>query len=147
MDNKFDVIIIGGGAAGLMCALTAGKRGRKVLLLEHADRVGKKILISGGGRCNFTNLTVQPENFVSDNPHFCKSALSRFTQNNFIELVENHEIPYYEKEFGQLFCSGKSGEIVELLLKECRSGDVEIRTNCKIENIGRENGFYVNTNC
>ena len=115
----FNVIIIGAGAAGLMCAATAGKRGRKVLVIEHNENIGRKILISGGGRCNFTNLWVQPENFVSENPHFCKSALSRFNEKDFISLVEKNNIPYHEKTLGQLFCDGKSTEIVDLLLKEC----------------------------
>lgn len=143
--NHFDVIVIGGGASGLMCALTAGKRNRKVLLIDHAEKVGKKILISGGGRCNFTNMTIDSHNFISKNPHFCKSALSRFTQHNFIELVEKHNIPYHEKESGQLFCDNKSVEIVNLLLKECEIGGVSIQTNCTVQKIEKKNNFIVKT--
>src|SRR6185295_14886701 len=114
-----DVIVIGGGAAGLFCAIEARKRGRRVLVLEHSDRVGKKIAISGGGRCNFTNLETTADNFVSANPHFCKSALARFTPQDFVALVEKHHIPYYEKKSGQLFCRESSQQIIELLLREC----------------------------
>jgi predicted Rossmann fold flavoprotein len=149
--EEFQVIVIGAGAAGLMCALTAGQRGRRVLLLDHADRVGKKILISGGGRCNFTNLHVEPSHFLSGNPHFCKSALSRFGPHDFIALVEKHGIPYHEKTLGQLFCDGRAVEIVNLLLEECRAGGVQIRTNCRVEKIerreaGEESLFTVQTN-
>jgi predicted Rossmann fold flavoprotein len=149
--EQFDLIIIGAGAAGLMCALTAGQRGRKVLLLEHADRVGKKILISGGGRCNFTNLRVEAEHFISGNPHFCKSALSRFGPQDFIALVEKHGIAYHEKKLGQLFCDGKAIQIVNLLLEECRAGGVQIKTRCMVEkvehlNIGGKRVFTVQTN-
>ena len=133
--QSYPVIVIGAGAAGMMCALTAGRRGRKVLLLEHADQVGKKILISGGGRCNFTNLTVEAEQFISGNPHFCKSALSRYGPADFIALVEKHGIPYHEKKLGQLFCDGKASAIVNLLLEECRAGGVEIQTGCSVEKI------------
>jgi predicted Rossmann fold flavoprotein len=149
--EEFQVIVIGAGAAGLMCALTAGQRGRRVLLLDHADRVGKKILISGGGRCNFTNLHVESSHFLSGNPHFCKSALSRFGPHDFIALVEKHGIPYHEKTLGQLFCDGRSVEIVNLLLEECRAGGVRIQTNCLVEKIerreaGAESVFTVQTN-
>ena len=116
---QFDVVVIGGGAAGLMCAIEAGKRGRRVLVIEHCDRVGKKILISGGGRCNFTNLHVAPDNFISANPHFCKSALARYTQWDFIALVERHGIGYHEKELGQLFCDQSARQVVKLLTDEC----------------------------
>ena len=133
--ERFEVIVIGAGAAGIMCALTAGQRGRRVLLLEHAERVGKKILISGGGRCNFTNLHVEATHFLSANPHFCKSALSRFRPGDFIALVEKHGIPYHEKKSGQLFCDGKSAAIVNLLLEECRIGGVRIETKCLVEKI------------
>src|SRR2546429_2362471 len=119
MSQTFDAIILGGGAAGLMCASEAGRRGRRVLVLEHADRIGKKILISGGGRCNFTNLHCRPENFTSANPHFCKSALARYTPADFIALVKEHRIPYHEKTLGQLFCDGSSREIVAMLEDEC----------------------------
>ncbi|MCH8326000.1 MAG: NAD(P)/FAD-dependent oxidoreductase [Bacteroidetes bacterium] len=144
--NNYDAIIIGGGAAGLMCAATAGKRGRKVLVIEHNEKVGKKILISGGGRCNFTNLWVQPENFISQNEHFCKSALSRFNEQDFISLVEKYKIAYHEKTLGQLFCDGKSTEIVDLLLKECEDSGVEIKTNCKVEKLEKEELFTIKTN-
>jgi len=144
--DKFDVIIIGAGAAGLMCAATAGKRGRNVLVIEHNEKVGKKILISGGGRCNFTNLWIHPENFISQNTHFCKSALSRFNEQDFISLVEKHKIPYHEKALGQLFCDGKSSEIIDLLLKECEDAGVQIRTNCKVRKIGKGDWFSVQTN-
>src|SRR6476646_3406926 len=113
-----DVVVIGGGAAGLMCAIEAGKRGRRVVVLEHADRLGKKILISGGGRCNFTNIHCTPENFISANPHFAKSALARYTPAEFIALVEKHHIPYHEKTLGQLFCDGFAREIVAMLEEE-----------------------------
>src|SRR5882724_12190669 len=113
--SDWDVIVIGAGAAGLFCAIEAGKRGRRVLVLEHAETVGKKIRISGGGRCNFTNIWTSPENFLSANPHFCKSALARFTPRDFIALVEKHGIRYHEKTLGQLFCDGSAREIVEML--------------------------------
>ena len=121
----FDVVVIGGGAAGLMCAIEAGKRGRRVVVLEHCDRIGKKILISGGGRCNFTNLNITPENFLSANPHFCKSALARYTQWNFISLVERHGIAYHEKELGQLFCDQSARVMGKLLSDECRLAGVQ----------------------
>ena len=114
----FDVVIIGGGAAGLFCAIEAGKRGRKTLVIEHNPQVGKKILISGGGRCNFTNLGTGPENFISENPHFCKSALARFTPVDFVRLVRKHRIDYYEKKLGQLFCRESARRIVDMLLTE-----------------------------
>ena len=137
---------MGGGAAGLMCAIAAGRRGRRVLLLEHAERLGKKILISGGGRCNFTNLHVQPENFLSANPDFCKSALSRFTPSDFIGLVEKHRIPWHEKKLGQLFCDGSSRQIVGLLEAECRAACVEILLGCKVLSIRKNRAFQVETN-
>ena len=111
VNQKYDVIILGAGAAGLMCAIGAGKRGRRVLVLERADRIGKKILISGGGRCNFTNLHTRPENFISSNPHFAKSALARYTPEDFLALVRKHQIPYHEKALGQLFCDRSAWEI------------------------------------
>lgn len=134
-----DVIIIGAGAAGLMCAIEAGKRGRKVLLLDHANKVGKKILMSGGGRCNFTNLNVIPENYISHNKHFCKSALTRYTQWNFIELVKKHHIPFHEKTLGQLFCDNKSKDILNMLLDECRKTNVSIYLDTEIQNIEKNN--------
>src|ERR1051325_3931112 len=117
--DKYDVLVLGAGAAGLMCAIEAGKRGRRVAVLERADRVGKKILISGGGRCNFTNLHCKPENFISRNPHFAKSALARYKPAAFIALVEKPRIAYHEKTLGQLFCDGASRQIVDMLLHEC----------------------------
>jgi predicted Rossmann fold flavoprotein len=141
-----DVIIIGGGAAGLFCAIEAGKRGRRVLVLEHADRVGKKIEISGGGRCNFTNVYTNPGNFLSANPHFCKSALARYTPGDFMALVEKHGIKYYEKKLGQLFCDGSSQQIIDLLLGECADAGVEVRCACQVRRVSQENGFTIETN-
>ncbi|MGI9232316.1 MAG: NAD(P)/FAD-dependent oxidoreductase, partial [Woeseiaceae bacterium] len=138
-----DVIIVGGGAAGLMCAITAGNRGRRVVVLEGSNKIGKKILMSGGGRCNFTNLHSEPSRFLSHNPQFCISALSRYTQWNFIALVEKHGIPYHEKTDGQLFCDNSSKEIVAMLLSECESAGVEIVTHCKIESVATDDGFHV----
>ncbi len=128
-----EVCIIGGGAAGLMCAMTAARRGRRVRVIEHARQVGRKILMSGGGRCNFTNLYTAPDNFLSANPHFCKSALARYTQWDFLALVEKHGIAWHEKEAGQLFCDESSKQIVRLLLAECERGDVQIRTDCRLD--------------
>lgn len=125
--TETDVLVIGGGAAGLFCAITAGKRGRKVIVIEHAERIGKKIAISGGGRCNFTNLNTRADNFISANPHFCKSALARYTPADFIALVEKHGIAYHEKKLGQLFCDGSSQQVIELLLAEANEASVEIR--------------------
>ncbi len=128
-----------------MCAIEAGKRGRKVLLLEHAEKIGKKILISGGGRCNFTNLDVNPENFISSNPHFCKSALARYTPQDFISLVEKHDIKHHEKKLGQLFCDGSAKEIVEMLQQECVEAGVEIKINCTIDKIEQINTSHSET--
>lgn len=128
--DKVDVVVIGGGAAGLMCAITAGKRGRRVVVLEGSNRIGKKILMSGGGRCNFTNLHVEPSRYLSGNPHFCKSALSRYTQWDFIALVEKHGIAYHEKTLGQLFCDDSSKDIVAMLAAECEAAGVTILTDC-----------------
>jgi predicted Rossmann fold flavoprotein len=141
--QDFDVIILGGGAAGLMCAIEAGKRGRRVAVLERAGRIGKKILISGGGRCNFTNLHCQPENFISANPHFAKSALAAYTPGDFIALVEKHGIRYHEKTLGQLFCDGSAQEIVSLLETECRDAGVRILTNVAIEKVEHSSSFAV----
>jgi predicted Rossmann fold flavoprotein len=141
----YDVIVVGAGAAGLMCAQTAGQRGRRVLLLEGAEKVGKKILISGGGRCNFTNMGADPENYLSANPHFCKSAFQRYTPWDFIDLVERHEVAYHEKTLGQLFCDERSRQIVEMLIAECRKGDVEIRTGCQIASVSKDAHFCVET--
>jgi predicted Rossmann fold flavoprotein len=143
---KFDVIIIGGGAAGLFCAIEAGKRGRKTLVIEHNSQVGRKILISGGGRCNFTNKEVSANNFISQNPHFCKSALARYTPNDFVELVKKHKIQFYEKKLGQLFCRESSRQIVEMLLAECETAKVEIRLNCSVKNVAKDERFTVETN-
>lgn len=142
---KFDVIIIGAGAAGLFCAIEAGKRGRKVLVVEHNAQVGRKILISGGGRCNFTNLHTKAENFISQNPHFCKSALSRYTPQDFIELVKKHRIEFYEKKLGQLFCRESARLIVEMLLRECDRAKVSIRTNCSVKSVDKNGLFEVET--
>ena len=129
------VIIIGAGAAGLMCALSAAQRGREVLLIDHANKPGKKILMSGGGRCNFTNMYTEPANFLSQNPHFCKSALARYTQWDFIALVAKHGVPYHEKKLGQLFCDTKSSDILGLLLAECESAGVELRIDTSVQAI------------
>ena len=141
----YDVIVIGGGAAGLFCAIEAGKRGRKVLVLEHNAEVGRKIVISGGGRCNFTNTGTRPENFVSQNPHFAKSALARYTPGDFVRLVRRHGIEYYEKKLGQLFCRTTSRQIVEMLLKECRDARVKIVTGCSVASVGKNGSFTVAT--
>jgi hypothetical protein len=138
-----DVIVIGGGAAGLMCAIEAGKRGRSVLVMEHTEKIGKKIGISGGGWCNFTNTGSTAANFLSQNPHFCKSALARFTPGDFIRLVEKHNIKHHEKKLGQLFCDGSSQEIVEMLLRECAEAGLEIRVGCAVSGIRRDGNFVV----
>ncbi len=140
--EKFDVVIVGAGAAGLMCAIEAGKRGRKVLVLDQANKPGKKILMSGGGRCNFTNYHIQPADYISHNPHFCKSALSRYTQWDFIDLVKRHRIPFHEKSLGQLFCDHKSHDILALLLTECESVKVEVRLLTAIEKIEKVNDHH-----
>jgi predicted Rossmann fold flavoprotein len=141
-----DVIVLGGGAAGLFCAIEAGKRGRSTLVIEHSERVGKKIAISGGGRCNFTNINTGPENFLSSNPSFSKSALSRYTPRDFIALVERHRIPYHEKKLGQLFCDDSSRQIIRMLLDECESARVEIRLNCRVTRVEKNARFMVETN-
>ncbi|HEV7288535.1 NAD(P)/FAD-dependent oxidoreductase [Sphingomonas sp.] len=141
----YDAIILGAGAAGLMCALTAGQRGRRVLLIDHADQVGKKILISGGGRCNFTNLGIAPDRYLSANPHFAKSALRRYTQHDFIELVDRHGIAWHEKTLGQLFCDGSAKQIVAMLLDECDKGAVEIALGHTIRDVTHADGSYTVT--
>ncbi|MEN7343343.1 MAG: NAD(P)/FAD-dependent oxidoreductase [Pseudomonadota bacterium] len=140
-----DVIVLGGGAAGLMCAMRAGARGKRVVVLEGANKIGKKILMSGGGRCNFTNLFCDPDHFISKNPHFCKSALKRYTQWDFILLVEKHDIPYYEKTLGQLFCENSSKDIVTMLRRECEDAGVRIITECDIQDVSGDGPFKVTT--
>lgn len=143
MTHDFDIIILGGGAAGLMCAIEAGRRGRRVGVLERAGRIGKKILISGGGRCNFTNAYCAPENFLSSNPHFAKSALAAYTPADFIALVERHRIPYHEKTLGQLFCDRSAQDIVHMLEVECDRAGVRIMTNVAVDSVKHTNGFAV----
>jgi len=142
----FDVIVIGAGAAGMMCAATAGQRGRRVLLIDHAAKLGEKIRISGGGRCNFTNVHCSPERFLSRNPHFCRSALARYTPRDFIALVEKHGIAYHEKKLGQLFCDDSSERIIDMLRAECDAGSVTWRMPCAVEAVARDDeGFLVST--
>jgi predicted Rossmann fold flavoprotein len=141
--HSFDALILGGGAAGLMCAVAAGRRGRRVAVLDHSDHLGKKILISGGGRCNFTNLHCQPENFLSSNPHFAKSALARYTPADFIALVEKHRIPYHEKTLGQLFCDRSARDILQMLESECSEAAVSVFTNTRIQEVSRTTEFVV----
>ncbi len=141
-----DVIIIGAGASGLMCAIEAGKRGRKVLVLDHANKAGKKILMSGGGRCNFTNYSIAPENYISSNPHFCKSALSRYTQWDFLALVGKHQIPFHERDHGQLFCDHSAKDILGMLLTECDQANVSVRLNTPIDSVEKvANRFHIKT--
>lgn len=143
---RCDVLVIGAGAAGLMTAITAGQRGRHVQVIDHANKIGKKILMSGGGRCNFTNTGTTPANFLSANPHFCKSALARYSPWHFIEMVERHGIAYHEKELGQLFCDVSSKQIVKMLVDECQAAGVQIRTQCSVERIEHaSDGFRVHT--
>lgn len=142
---QVDVAIIGGGAAGLMCALTAGQRGRKVLVLEHMPAIGKKILISGGGRCNFTNLGTSAEQYLSQNPHFCKSALSRYRPEDFIQLLHKHRIRFHEKKSGQLFCNHSAQDIVDMLLQECQEGQVDIWTGVHVQQVEKNTGFLLHT--
>lgn len=144
--KKFDVIIVGAGAAGLMCAMQAGARGRSVLLLEHNDKVGKKIRISGGGRCNFTNTGAGSARYLSGNPDFARSALARYTPQDFIRLVAKHRIPFHEKKLGQLFCDGSAQEIIDMLLKECAAVQVKIQLQAKVKDITKSDGFRVHTN-
>ena len=145
-NTVFDAVIIGGGAAGLMCALVAGQRNKKVLLIEHANRCGKKILMSGGGRCNFTNTGTTPANYLSNNPHFCKSALARYTPQHFIDMVERHGIAYHEKELGQLFCDDSSKQIVKMLLDECEWANVRINISCSVDSVVRKvDSFFIKT--
>ena len=141
--HNFDVIVLGGGAAGLLCAIEAGKRGRRVMLLERAEKIGKKILISGGGRCNFTNLHTQPKHFLSENPHFAKSALARYTPADFIALVEKHGISYHEKTLGQLFCDRSATDITTMLESECHAANVKIVVNENVREVRRDTAFAV----
>ena len=143
--SRYDVIVIGGGAAGLFCAALAGQRGRKVLVLEHTSKVGRKILMSGGGRCNFTNMYTGPEHFLGANPHFHKSALSRYTSWDFIALVESHGVAYHEKKLGQLFCDGKARAIVDLLLAECAGGGVTVATGTSVTEVSGDGPFRLQT--
>ncbi len=144
--HKFDVLVLGGGAAGLFCAVEAGKRGRRVAVLERADRIGKKILISGGGRCNFTNIHCRPDNFISANEHFAKSALARYTPDDFVALVEKHHIRYHEKTLGQLFCDRSAQDITDMLEAECREAAVQIFTSANILEVQHATEFVVRTN-
>ena len=143
MNNKYDVIIIGAGAAGLMCSFEAGKRGKKVCLLEHSSKIAEKIRISGGGRCNFTNLFSTDNNFISDNKHFCKSAFAKYTQNDFIDLVKKHNIQFFEKKLGQLFCIKSAKDIIDMLVSECISQKVEIFIDTKIKNLSKDENSYI----
>jgi hypothetical protein len=143
MTQQFDALVLGGGAAGLMCALEAGKRGRRVAVLERAERAGKKILISGGGRCNFTNIHCRPENFISANPHFAKSALARYTPSDFIALLAKHRIPYHEKTLGQLFCDRSARDITDMLETECRNAGVRLFVNISIQEVSRTTEFVI----
>ncbi|GAA0573275.1 NAD(P)/FAD-dependent oxidoreductase [Caenispirillum bisanense] len=143
--QQFDVIVLGAGAAGLMCALTAGRRGRRVVVLDHADKPGAKILISGGGRCNFTNLGCAPDRFLSENPHFAKSALARYSQFDFIDMVTRHRIPYHEKTLGQLFCDDTAMRILRMLLDECTAGGVDIRLAHRVQEVSHADSFRVVT--
>src|SRR5690606_26044621 len=146
MTISCDVLVIGAGAAGLMCAMTAGRRGRRVRVIERANRPGKKILMSGGGRCNFTNTGTGPANFISANPHFCKSALARYTPADFIDMVDRHGIGWHEKELGQLFCSDSSKQIVRMLLDECGDAGVAVDVDCDVTQVARDGeGFVVET--
>ena len=142
---KYDVVIIGGGAAGLFCAIHAGRHRRRTLVVEHNPQVGRKILISGGGRCNFTNLGTGHENFISENPHFAKSSLARFTPDDFVRLVRRHRIEFYEKKLGQLFCRENARLIVDMLLAECSYSGVEIRTSCSVKHLEFDGGFKLET--
>ena len=141
--SHYDVIIVGGGASGLMCAMAAGQRGRRVLVLDSSNKIGKKILMSGGGRCNFTNYFVGPENFLSANPQFCISALNRYTQWDFIALVEKHRIPYHERLHGQLFCDDSAKDILAMLVSECEQVGVQIKTHCQIQQVQANEGMPV----
>lgn len=143
--KEFDVLVIGAGGAGMFCAAQASQRWKSVAILDHAPKIGRKILISGGGRCNFTNLYADPTCFVSENPHFCKSALKRYTPDDFINLVKSYRIPFHEKKLGQLFCDGSADNIVNLLISECEKGGAEFYLNCRIESVEQKDGFVIRT--
>ena len=143
MNNSYDVIVIGAGAAGLMCSIEAGKRGKSVCLIEHSSKIAEKIRISGGGRCNFTNLYSNPSNFLSNNKHFCKSAFAKYTQNDFINLIKKYNIDYYEKKLGQLFCTISAKEIIDMLIAECMAQNVKISKETKISNLTKSQKSYV----
>ncbi len=143
MNSDYDVIIIGAGAAGMMCAIEAGKRGRRVWLIDHAKKIGEKIRISGGGRCNFTNIHTRPDNFLSDNPHFCKSALTQYTQNDFLRLVQKHSIAFHEKKLGQLFCDDRAQQIIDMLLTECGDAGVTVEKSTNVEKIEKTATGYL----
>ena len=143
MSNKYDVIIIGAGAAGMMCAIESGKRGKSVLLVDHAAKIAEKIRISGGGRCNFTNINTKPKNFISQNPNFSISALNQYTQHDFIELIKKHDIAYHEKTLGQLFCDHKSQLIIDMLLSECNQANVKIKKSFVVDKVEKVNDDYI----
>jgi predicted Rossmann fold flavoprotein len=143
--EHWDVVVLGGGAAGLFCALTAGARGKSVLVLEHNDKVGKKIGISGGGRCNFTNLRASQDNYISSNPEFCRSALARYKASDFLSLVESHGIAWHEKKLGQLFCNGSSREIIAMLVEECRRARAEVRCGIRVHDVSKPEKFLIRT--
>ncbi|MBA2628987.1 MAG: aminoacetone oxidase family FAD-binding enzyme [Rickettsiaceae bacterium] len=145
MFNKYDVITIGAGAAGLMAAISAGQKGKRVLVVEHTDKIGEKIRISGGGRCNFTNLNTSSRNFISQNPHFVKSALSQYTQSDFINLIQSYKIAYHEKTLGQLFCDGSSKQIIEMLVDLCKKNQVDIKLSCKVKEVFKGDYFKIET--
>ena len=146
VNKNYDAIVVGAGAAGLMAAIQAGKHGKKILLIEATDKIGEKIRISGGGRCNFTNLYTSPKNYLSDNQYFAISALSRYTQHDFIDLVKSYKIAYHEKVLGQLFCDGSATQIINMLIEECKQGGVEILLNCSISAVSKSEEFYIETN-
>lgn len=142
LHKQYDVIIIGGGAAGLMAAVTASKRGQKTLLIEHTQKIGEKIRISGGGRCNFTNLGAGPQNYLSQNPHFAKSALASYTQNDFIKFIEAHSIAYHEKTLGQLFCDGSAKQLIQMFLNLCEKHHAEVQIGCSVQNVTKVDGYF-----
>ena len=147
MVKRFEVIIIGAGAAGMLCAIEAGKRGKKVLIIDHSKKIGEKIRISGGGRCNFTNINTNPSKFISSNPNFCISALKQYTQNDFINLVKKYDIKFHEKKLGQLFCDNSSQQIIDMLLEECKSANVILKNETSVSSVTKiENEYFIQTN-